>query len=287
MEANGLLREGLSLILNAAQFNIVVSAPALNEALLGELRCADPKLLIIGGHGDAQETARQIQIFKTWSPEGLVIALVGDEDLLTSNVAALFAAGANACLSKITTSEALIKSLELIALGETIISQQALRTLLQGDRPLAGALPQESAQVLRMEPAAEGERGPTPSLSLQERRILRCVVEGASNKAIARKFDIAEATVKVHLKAILRKIRLNNRTQAAVWALNNRFDFDDAVPPQKPALPGLANAEKDSVAGTDASRLPELSSGSPETGGAGPGWTPPPRHNLPGLRRVK
>ena len=38
---------------------------------------------------------------------------------------------------------------------------------------------------------------------------------------IARKIDIAEATVKVHIKAILRKIRVQNRTQAAVWAMNN------------------------------------------------------------------
>ena len=47
------------------------------------------------------------------------------------------------------------------------------------------------------------------------------LVDGSSNKAIARKINIAEATVKVHVKAILRKIRVNNRTQAAVWAMNN------------------------------------------------------------------
>jgi len=47
------------------------------------------------------------------------------------------------------------------------------------------------------------------------------MVGGDSNKVIARKIDIAEATVKVHVKAILRKIRLSNRTQAAIWAMNN------------------------------------------------------------------
>jgi len=38
---------------------------------------------------------------------------------------------------------------------------------------------------------------------------------------IARKLDVAEATVKVHIKAILRKIRVANRTQAAMWAVNH------------------------------------------------------------------
>jgi Bacterial regulatory proteins, luxR family len=42
---------------------------------------------------------------------------------------------------------------------------------------------------------------------------------------IARKIQIAEATVKVHLKAILRKIRVRNRTQAAIWAMNNGLNY--------------------------------------------------------------
>jgi DNA-binding NarL/FixJ family response regulator len=56
------------------------------------------------------------------------------------------------------------------------------------------------------------------SLSRRELVILRTLTEGASNKIIARKLVITESTVKVHMKAILRKLRLQNRTQAAIWA---------------------------------------------------------------------
>ena len=55
-------------------------------------------------------------------------------------------------------------------------------------------------------------------LSARETVILRCLMQGDSNKLIARRFDITEATVKVHVKAILRKIHAKNRTQAAIWA---------------------------------------------------------------------
>jgi two-component system nitrate/nitrite response regulator NarL len=55
-------------------------------------------------------------------------------------------------------------------------------------------------------------------LSTRESQILNCLTEGAPNKVIARKLDVAEATVKVHIKAILRKIGATNRTQAAMWA---------------------------------------------------------------------
>jgi two-component system nitrate/nitrite response regulator NarL len=48
--------------------------------------------------------------------------------------------------------------------------------------------------------------------------ILGCLREGAPNKLIARKLKITEATIKVHVKAILRKIGASNRTQAAMWA---------------------------------------------------------------------
>ncbi|WP_431311168.1 response regulator transcription factor [Methylobacterium nigriterrae] len=55
-------------------------------------------------------------------------------------------------------------------------------------------------------------------LSRREVEVLRCLAEGASNKLIARKFTLAEATVKVHVKVVLRKLKLHNRTQAAMWA---------------------------------------------------------------------
>jgi two-component system nitrate/nitrite response regulator NarL len=65
------------------------------------------------------------------------------------------------------------------------------------------------------------ERSITQQLSPREKSIMQCLIAGDSNKCIARKIDIAEATVKVHVKAILRKIRVQNRTQAAIWGMNH------------------------------------------------------------------
>ena len=54
---------------------------------------------------------------------------------------------------------------------------------------------------------------------------MRSLTEGASNKVIARKLVITESTVKVHMKAILRKLRMQNRTQAAMWATAHLADL--------------------------------------------------------------
>jgi two-component system, NarL family, nitrate/nitrite response regulator NarL len=58
-------------------------------------------------------------------------------------------------------------------------------------------------------------------LSEREITTLRYLLVGHANKVIARRLEISEATVKVYVKAILRKLRVSNRTQAAIWAFNN------------------------------------------------------------------
>jgi two-component system nitrate/nitrite response regulator NarL len=58
-----------------------------------------------------------------------------------------------------------------------------------------------------------------PSLSAREKQIIDGLIKGQPNKTIARAYGITEATVKVHMKAILRKVPCSNRTQVAIWAL--------------------------------------------------------------------
>jgi len=64
------------------------------------------------------------------------------------------------------------------------------------------------------------------TLTPQQRRILDLVCEGKLNKQIAHEFSIAESTVKAHITAILRKLNVQNRTQAVVIA--KQVHFDDA-----------------------------------------------------------
>jgi two-component system, NarL family, nitrate/nitrite response regulator NarL len=63
-------------------------------------------------------------------------------------------------------------------------------------------------------------------LSEREEEILNSVVKGHSNKMIARTCGVTDATIKVHMKSILRKIRVANRTQAAIWALEQGYGAD-------------------------------------------------------------
>jgi len=97
----------------------------------------------------------------------------------------------------------------LVMLGECVLPFEVVRSII-GRAPQAQPL-QENMAEPRLSDLKECK------LSAREAQILGCLTEGASNKIIARKFDVTEATVKVHVKAILRKIGAANRTQAAMW----------------------------------------------------------------------
>ena len=60
--------------------------------------------------------------------------------------------------------------------------------------------------------------GDSPRLTPTQMQVLRCVHSGLLNKQIAHELGIAEATVKVHMTAVMRKLNVRNRTQAAIAA---------------------------------------------------------------------
>jgi two-component system nitrate/nitrite response regulator NarL len=99
---------------------------------------------------------------------------------------------------------ALIHSLHLVALGQKIFPPGPLATT---------PAPSHLDEPVR--------RDATNGLSVQERKILELLLVGASNKSIARDLKISEATVKVHMRNILRKIHARNRTEAAIWAVEH------------------------------------------------------------------
>lgn len=111
--------------------------------------------------------------------------------------------GADGYLLKDMEADEMVRQLRQAALGRMVVSD-SLTALL--------------AEALRK----QRQRGSVPdsrSLTQREREILRELAGGLSNKLIARKLDITEGTVKVHVKHLLKKLQLRSRVEAAVWAV--------------------------------------------------------------------
>jgi DNA-binding NarL/FixJ family response regulator len=81
-------------------------------------------------------------------------------------------------------------------------------------------MPSGFASSMFRERDAEAPVDERRALTPRESEVLRSLARGYSNKEIARELDVSAATVKVHLKTLLRKLQVRNRTEAAVWAAN-------------------------------------------------------------------
>lgn len=121
-------------------------------------------------------------------------------------IQAILRAGVSGILFKDMTGEQLLAAFHQAFAGLIVLPLPAAYPLVS-----PGAA---SRAVIRL-------NGPLPeNLSPKEWQILERLVLGLTNKEIAQEFDIAEGTVKVHLRSILQKTKKRNRTEAALWALN-------------------------------------------------------------------
>jgi two-component system nitrate/nitrite response regulator NarL len=217
LQSDGLFREGLRLILSSTQFRAHGCAMELDD--LTEVPSDRPILFIVEIGADQAVICSKI---RNQYPLAFIVA-VADESNPRSLTSAL-EDGANAALFSSVSPTALVSTLQAVMNGKLILidarlwpleiqpkAEERLSPPLQDDHPWEGADEPQSGK----------------QLSAREIAILERIVRGDSNKHVARFFNIAEPTVKTHMKAILRKIGANNRTQAAIWALNNRL-FSDA-----------------------------------------------------------
>lgn len=121
-------------------------------------------------------------------------------------------AGAVAFLTKDIDGEALLDALRRVMLGENLIN-----TLILSRPKLAWRVLSEFRQI-----AQDGEGLPgTLPLSAREIEVLDCVAQGLSNKEIADALFVTEQTVKNHMTSVLRKLDVNDRVQAVLYAVKH------------------------------------------------------------------
>jgi two-component system nitrate/nitrite response regulator NarL len=198
---HALLLEGLKAILDNLDFRTIASASTLEELDLHPAEGDLKRLFILDTGDDPQMAVRQVERCKQLCPDACVVTL--SETDAIADLALLFQAGANACFPNDVSMSIFLKSLNLVTTGLTLLP--------------SGVLPLICARGDLSPPIDHG----APRLSAQEMRVLEGLTKGHCNKIIARELGIADATVKVHVKAILRKLRVRNRTQAAAWAIRH------------------------------------------------------------------
>jgi DNA-binding NarL/FixJ family response regulator len=206
-----LIRKALAqLFADRPEFILVGEASTCEEGRTLALQLKPDLLLLDLHYGKA--AAGGIDALRAMRKDGIdayIIVLTVSDD--PNDLAAAIRAGADGYLLKDTDPGELMKSFRNVMEGQTVISPN-----------LAGAL----ASIMRKESGNEDRH--IDLLTVREREILSLLVRGSSNKLIARELDIAEGTVKVHIKGLLRKLGFRSRLEAAVWAIEKGIDANPA-----------------------------------------------------------
>jgi two-component system nitrate/nitrite response regulator NarL len=205
---NPILLDGLSRLLSENDFKIVgLGNNVMSLELPDDLVNPHCHLILVDGLIETLGAAFLDDVHQKM-PNGLMIVLTDqfNYDLMME----CFRHDASAYIVKKISTDSLISYLNLVSVGEKIMPSDLTDSLLS-------RMPTSPPQTHRIALADTG-------LTAREEEILAGLVAGQPNKVISRRFLISEATVKVHVKAILRKIGVQNRTQAAIWAMGDRDD---------------------------------------------------------------
>ena len=224
-----LLREGIEHLLGGQDRVFVGDCKSLAQVSQAIETITPPDLLVVGVDNPekAAETFAHVRELRVRLPEARWIILTRRTGLMFLRDAV--EAGVDGLLLEDSSATVLRLVTELVLLGQSFVPAELAKILRASPAPPAAAQPEMPVAQRRVLEAEEVHEiaGPAPiqtprrkiSLSERESQILQCLVAGHSNKLIARELDIAEATVKAHVKALLRKMQVSNRTQAAISAL--------------------------------------------------------------------
>lgn len=204
VDDHNLFRSGIRLLLSRnPDFEVVGEAA---DGLEGVKRAKEllPDIVLLDLHMPGISGIEATQLLRQDVPDTYVILLTVSED--AEDLSAGLKAGAAGYLLKNIDADYLLDSLKRVMNGDSVISSDMTKKLF--------------AQI-RNDPPAQPAAPEIEKLTPREKEILAQLAAGLSNKEIARKLDVAESTVKIHLQSILKKLGLSNRVQAAIYAVGH------------------------------------------------------------------
>jgi len=211
VDANRLHREAFKQLLQTTPFDVRAEYHSTAAALTDPVMPPQPGILVL------RLTERHVNVDDIAQLSGaypdLKVVLLGDSIPDRQVLLHAFHAGAAGFILSNISVEAFTHMLGLVMAGELVVPSRVLLKFLTTGTEIAHRPSPEDAQML----------------SPREAQVLRYLLDGHSNKGIARHLGLTEATVKLHLRTMLRKIGVENRTQAAIWAIRHGFERRTAL----------------------------------------------------------
>ena len=197
-----LFREGLARVLNDVPEMTVVATASNGEEALARAIEAKPNVILMDLNMpgvDGVEAARRLRVTQ---PQSRILMLTVSEQ--EQHLFAAIRAGARGYLLKSMASDDLIDAIRRANAGEAIVAPSMAAKLLD--------------EFATLSAATQWRESGGEDLSQRERDVLRLIAQGLSNKEIGVALSLSPHTIKAHLRSILDKLQLRNRTEVAAWA---------------------------------------------------------------------
>jgi DNA-binding NarL/FixJ family response regulator len=195
---HGLVRAGLEQLLGAADDVAVVGSAAGGRDAVELAGARDVDVVLMDLSMPDVDGIAATRAIRRRAPGARVVILTSFSD--RERILDALDAGAIGYLLKDAEPDELLRGIRAAARGEAPLDPKAAQHVLDSRRV----------------PAAD-------ELTVREREVLALLADGQPNKAIARRLDIAEKTVKNHVSSIFQRLGVRDRTQAALWAQRNRM----------------------------------------------------------------
>ena len=203
---HALFRDGLQYVLRQLQEDVtILEAEDCDVAVRIATKHKQLDLILLdlkmrGTHGiDA------LKILRTCAPSVPIVVVSGCEG--PNTVRAALDCGAQGYIPKSSNSDVMLVALRLVLAGGIYIPTQLLDARLHDAR-------EEVPSTTKITDKADTSHG----LTLRQLEVLSLICNGLSNKEICRALELAEGTVKIHVTAILKALRVSSRTQAVIAA---------------------------------------------------------------------
>lgn len=206
-----LFRRGVRWSLEGEQDVIVVGEASDGQSAIEQADLLVPDVVLIDINMPQMNGLEVTRILRRRHPQTGVIILTMHED--DEQLFHAIRVGAAAYCTKDVEGDQIVKLIRRVARGEYLINENVLNRPFVASRVL-----DQFRELSNLDQASEGVFSP---LTPREVEILDCVAQGNSNKEIARILNISDQTVKNHITSILRKLAVNDRTQAVIYALRH------------------------------------------------------------------
>ncbi|MFT5221496.1 MAG: two-component system nitrate/nitrite response regulator NarL [Planctomycetota bacterium] len=203
-----LFREGLISLLQLRNIEVVgavgdgTEGITLAQTLKPDIVLLDKRMPIL----DGLSVLKQLKNLDLTMPIVMLTTSSNEQDLLDA-----LKAGANGYLLKDMDPDELVTALGDISAGKTVVAPNLTHILVQ---------------FVKGDVKTIQKKGPFAALTPREGEILELIAEGQGNKLIARNLGISDGTVKLHVKAVLRKLGVHSRVEAAVMYIEHNHQAE-------------------------------------------------------------